>query len=80
METYTTLYQADIDGTYSMVRKVEVTKSFAKYALKENSDEYFKTFAGAKKEVLKHMEEQLNYWKEAVLNIRSLKQFHLDTE
>lgn len=73
MKTDVILYKASIDGTYSTVVKEECSRSFAEDVLKNEHSDYFKTFSEAKKEVLDHMTEQLNHWKEAIADIRSLK-------
>ena len=80
MKTDVILFKADIDGTYSSVIKVEVTKSFADYVLKEKNDEYFKTFGSAKKAVLNQIKMQMNYWKDAVSRVSSLKQSDIKNE
>lgn len=62
-----TLFKLNLDGTYTNIERVECeTTELYKSKLSDWPDEYFKTFAAAKKAALTHMNYMLNDWKYAV--------------
>lgn len=68
-----TLFLLNLDGTYTNIEKLEVSAHLYRERLEKSPDEYFKTFASAKKAALIHMIEILNDWKYAVKSMRELK-------
>lgn len=62
-----TLFKLNIDGTYTSIERVECESNKTyKNRLSDWPDDYFKTFAAAKKAALSHMTYIFNDWKYAV--------------
>lgn len=65
------LFKVNFDGTYTSIEKVEFEDSkTAKANLEHFPQDYYKTFAAAKREALQHMTCILKDWQYAVAAMR----------
>lgn len=73
-----TLYTVNMDGVYSSIGKVVLTKKVAEDFLKNWPDKYFETFGKAKAHLIHEVKYFALQWKHCLMGVKSLTKKDVD--